>query len=342
MNRPLVSILVPSYNLGRYLPETCRSIQAQSYPHWEALIGDDGSDPSVAGVVAPFLKDERFSFVEWRPNRGVHAAIHYLYTQARGDFWCPFSSDDLLEPDFIEARLAAMARHPRAALIQGPTILVDENGATMAGYRYPFDVPPVMDGCRALELLLQHNFVCGAATMIRASIARMILPWYTPEWRYTQDWLMWILLAATGFDFIWEHRPLVRYRVRAGSLGHPVEMTAANATELRLLPLWAFSRAAQFSPDAARLWRRWRDALYHLWLRRVCRWQGGRAVPDDGLQLAAHCYYGGGRGRVTLAGELLRHGAAMWATSRWDRAVRRRQKHACCGLALLDDAMYRA
>ena len=51
----LVSILVPAYNAGRYLPELCQSIRAQTYPHYEVLIANDGSNDNTVSVLAPFL-----------------------------------------------------------------------------------------------------------------------------------------------------------------------------------------------------------------------------------------------------------------------------------------------
>src|ERR1035441_5800050 len=65
---PLVSIQVPAYNAARYLPGLCQSIQAQTYPHYEVLIGDDGSSDDTLTVLAPFLKDNRFRVVRWQPN----------------------------------------------------------------------------------------------------------------------------------------------------------------------------------------------------------------------------------------------------------------------------------
>ena len=61
---PLVSILVPAYNAARYLPELCHSIRAQTYPHYEVLIGNDGSSDNPASVLAPFLQNSRFHLLK--------------------------------------------------------------------------------------------------------------------------------------------------------------------------------------------------------------------------------------------------------------------------------------
>jgi teichuronic acid biosynthesis glycosyltransferase TuaG len=85
---PLVSILVPAYNATRYLPELCRSIQAQSYPNYEVIIGNDGSTDNPASVLAPFLQDSRFRLLEWEPNRGLNVAWAILLSNMKGEYWC--------------------------------------------------------------------------------------------------------------------------------------------------------------------------------------------------------------------------------------------------------------
>jgi len=71
---PLISILVPAYNAATYLPELCRSLQAQTLPDFEALIFDDGSTDNLAGAFSPFAGDTRFQLAGWKINRGLNAA----------------------------------------------------------------------------------------------------------------------------------------------------------------------------------------------------------------------------------------------------------------------------
>ena len=97
---PLVSILVPAYNAVRYLPEVCRSVQAQTYPHYEVIIGNDGSNDNPAAVLAPFLQDSRFRLLEWRQNRGLNAALAILLDAMQGEYWCSPGADDVLCPAF--------------------------------------------------------------------------------------------------------------------------------------------------------------------------------------------------------------------------------------------------
>lgn len=338
---PLVSILIPSYNLGRFLPATLDSIKAQTYPDYEVLIADDGSTEPISEVVAPYLKDKRFSFVQWHPNRGPHAAIRYLYTQAKGEFCCPFSSDDLYSPGFIHQRLGLMEKYPHASLVYGPTGYIDEQGNELAECEYPYTLPTCMNSKTALRLLLQHNFVAGPGLMLRSGVVKQVLEYYQPEWRYTQDWFMWVLVAATGFDFVFDPSLLVKYRIRAGSLGHPKKMTSQNGLEHRLLPLRAYSLAARYSSEAAELWAKWRRPLYHLWLRRLLMPYLRKEVDPQWIRNGAEFFYGESADTVSYPVELLRHLPALLLTSLREQRARRRQKVPCAGLAQVDDLLYR-
>src|ERR1035437_2050378 len=114
---PLVSILVPAYNATRYLAEVCQSIQGQTYPHYEVIIGHDGSSDNPAPVLAPFLQDPRFHLLEWPPNRGLNVAWAILLSTMRGEYWCCPGADDVLYPSFLEKRVKVMEANPQACLV---------------------------------------------------------------------------------------------------------------------------------------------------------------------------------------------------------------------------------
>jgi glycosyltransferase involved in cell wall biosynthesis len=81
---PLVSILVPAYNAATYLPQLCRSLQAQTFRDFEVLIFDDGSTDNTAEVFSPFAQDPRFQLAGWKQNRGGRRmAARFSGTAAR-------------------------------------------------------------------------------------------------------------------------------------------------------------------------------------------------------------------------------------------------------------------
>ncbi|MFM9996345.1 MAG: glycosyltransferase [Phycisphaerales bacterium] len=117
-----VTVVIPFFNLARFLTETLRSIADQSVPPDEVVLVDDGSTDADAGTLVDRLgREGRIDAVPIRvirqPNRGLSAARNTGLRGARTRWVVPLDADDLLAPTFIEKVLAAAAREPDAILV---------------------------------------------------------------------------------------------------------------------------------------------------------------------------------------------------------------------------------
>ena len=104
MQKPLVSILMATYNRAHLIAETLRSVQAQSFINFECIIIDDGGADNTAAVLAPFLEDVRFSFRK-RPNnygKGLPGCRNFGLDIAKGNFIIFFDDDDIVHPRNLE------------------------------------------------------------------------------------------------------------------------------------------------------------------------------------------------------------------------------------------------
>lgn len=103
----LVSIVIPTFNCAEHLPETLKSLQEQTYPHWEAICVDDGSTDKTLEIAKEFQRlDERirvYSRTEL-PKGGSHCRNIGVY-KAKGEFVIFLDGDDLLAAKCIEKRL---------------------------------------------------------------------------------------------------------------------------------------------------------------------------------------------------------------------------------------------
>lgn len=92
---PLVSILMPNYNYGRYIGEAIESVLRQTYPHWELIICDDGSTDNSCEVVKRYQdKDSRIKLIQ-KENGGMASALNAAYRECKGDIICLLDSDDV-------------------------------------------------------------------------------------------------------------------------------------------------------------------------------------------------------------------------------------------------------
>lgn len=112
-----VSILIPCYNQANYIAETLDSVLAQTYPHWEAIVINDGSPDNTREVVSPYVeKDMRIRYIEI-PNGGVSAARNRALQEAKAEWVVPLDADDRLMPTFLEETLQAAKTYTDATVI---------------------------------------------------------------------------------------------------------------------------------------------------------------------------------------------------------------------------------
>jgi glycosyltransferase involved in cell wall biosynthesis len=114
--RPLVTVAVAHYNLGRYLPETLAALATQTYPNLEVLVFDDGSTDAYSLEVFDGMRSRypRFRFLK-QANAGIGATRNRGLREARGDYFVPVDADNLPRPDMVERFVAGMQRNPETA-----------------------------------------------------------------------------------------------------------------------------------------------------------------------------------------------------------------------------------
>ncbi len=107
---PLISVIVPVYNVEDFLDQCLDSIVNQTYRHLEILVVDDGStDGSAAKCDAWAGRDERVRVIH-QPNAGHSAARNAALDVMTGDLVAMVDSDDVLHPEFVDTLLQAMHR----------------------------------------------------------------------------------------------------------------------------------------------------------------------------------------------------------------------------------------
>ena len=113
MARPLVSIVVPTYNRVDLLPVTVRSIQEQTFTDWELILVDDGSTDDTERW-AHCLDEPRMLYVRRHHSASIAATRNAGVRQARGEWIAFLDSDDRWLPDKLTQQLARLGNQPDA------------------------------------------------------------------------------------------------------------------------------------------------------------------------------------------------------------------------------------
>ncbi|MBQ8268527.1 MAG: glycosyltransferase family 2 protein [Clostridia bacterium] len=104
----LVSIIMPSYNTGRFIKETIESVLAQSYSDWELILVDDCSKDNTDEVVSQYLADARIRYIKNETNSGAAVSRNRALREAKGKWIAFLDSDDLWEPEKLEKQIRFM------------------------------------------------------------------------------------------------------------------------------------------------------------------------------------------------------------------------------------------
>jgi glycosyltransferase involved in cell wall biosynthesis len=135
---PLVSIVTPTLNQGRFIEQTIRSIKGQSYPNVEHIVVDGGSTDDTLEILR---RSEGTYNLRWlsEPDRGMYDAINKGMRLAGGEILAYLNSDDLYFPWTLEVVVDHFSRHPEADVVFGDVLGIEElSGAEELRLQPPF------------------------------------------------------------------------------------------------------------------------------------------------------------------------------------------------------------
>jgi glycosyltransferase involved in cell wall biosynthesis len=205
-----VSVVIPCRNAARWLPETLASVLQQSAVSVETIVVDDGSEDGSAGVALAAGRDVRV--IRQAPS-GVSAARNRGTAEASGDFIQYLDADDVLEPQTLAARVAALDRTGAdVALVDWTRWQAGEDGAFTAGSveRRRLGDRPDLD-------LLTDAWWPPGAILYRRSVVERVGDWRA-DLPVIQDARFLLDAALCGARFVHVEEAGLRYRVHDGSL----------------------------------------------------------------------------------------------------------------------------
>jgi glycosyltransferase involved in cell wall biosynthesis len=133
-----VSVVIPNYNHGKFLPRCLAAIEAQTQQPYEVLLIDDASTDDSLEVIARYAAClPRFQLIRHHTNLGVIAGMNEGLRLASGTHVLFAAADDWIEPDLIGEALRWLERYPDAGLWSALSWLADENGVVTGAFRTP-------------------------------------------------------------------------------------------------------------------------------------------------------------------------------------------------------------
>ena len=209
---PLVSVIIPAYDVAEFISEALDSVLAQSFTDYEIIVVNDGS-PDTEGLeraLAPYMS--RIVYLK-QDNRGVSAARNTGIKAARGTFIAFLDADDSWLPNYLDVQVARIQADPTIDVLY-PNVMMF-GGTSEAGEEF-MTICPSSGDVTFERLISQECNVSNCSIARRETIVRAGL--FDESLRSVEDFDLWLRVIKSGGRIAYHRDVLARYRRRSGSL----------------------------------------------------------------------------------------------------------------------------
>ena len=206
-NQPLVSIIVPSYNVSKYIGEAIESVLSQTYWNWELIVTDDASTDNTCAIVEQYIaKDSRIYLYRLPSNMGAGVARNNSIEHAKGRYIAFLDADDWWYPNKLEKQLRFM--QDKGYEFTFTAFEYADSSLNVVGISYK---PPYIS-----KNMMKLG--CNIGTPGVMYDTKLIGKMYMPPMRRSEDWSLWIKISELSGGAYSLNEPLWRYRTLSNSL----------------------------------------------------------------------------------------------------------------------------
>ena len=165
MNTPLISVVIPVYNIEKYLERCVYSVREQTYKNLEIILVDDGSTDNSGLICDKLAAEDAGIRVFHKKNGGSSSARNLGISKAQGEYIGFVDSDDYIEPDMYELLYAAIQEYD-ADIAQIGRDEIDEKGNRLPNICEPPQQAIFIESETFLKELLMHRGDCSFCTKL--------------------------------------------------------------------------------------------------------------------------------------------------------------------------------
>ena len=210
-SRPLVTVIIASYNHGPYIEQSILSVLGQTYPNIELLVVDDGSTDDSVERIQRLQAQHGFDFRVQR-NQGLTHTLNAAVERARGELVAPFGSDDVMLPERLAIQVEYMADKPEVGICCGNIELIDAQGNLFPEERQRRDI--AFRRMDFEDMFLERKAYPPAPTLLFRRHALLEVGGFDPQIRL-EDLLIELKITHAGYFIDGLNVVMARYRKHA-------------------------------------------------------------------------------------------------------------------------------
>lgn len=210
---PLVSIIVPVYEVEKFLPKCMESVLNQTYKNLEVILVDDGSTDTCPQICDEYMVKDSRVYVIHKKNEGQAIARNIGIDYSSGDYICFVDSDDFLELDAVEY-MVQIAQKEHADLVIAERKYINRDNVRFSPYLlFDEEETIVLNDIDAIKLFAEKNWAPWAR-LYRKSLHENIK---FPNYRIFEDEAIMFQLLSKSRKTIYTNKVVYNYIVREGS-----------------------------------------------------------------------------------------------------------------------------
>jgi len=213
-----VTVLMPVYNGEKYLKEAIDSIIGQTFTDFELLIIDDGSTDKSADIIKSYT-DTRIRLIKNRENIGLIKSLNKGIEAALGEYIARMDCDDIALPTRLEKQVGFFGNKPKTCMVASRVVLINADGKETGHWNDDINTQTFSE---IYHTLPKANCIAHPSVMIRRNIVLKYL--YNQKQKGSEDWDLWMRLAASGQIIEKINEDLLKYRI------HPLSVTQTGNT----------------------------------------------------------------------------------------------------------------
>lgn len=176
---PIISVIMPVYNEGRYLKHAIDSILNQSFRDFEFVIIDDGSKENINKIINQY-SDQRIIYYKNNRNLGITKSLNIGLQKASGKYIARMDADDVAMPDRLKVQKKYLDDNPDIFLIGAMAEIIDENDNKQKSWEYPFNYYDI-----AYSMFF-YNPIMHSTIFFRSSLIDNVGK-YNENYKFAQD-----------------------------------------------------------------------------------------------------------------------------------------------------------
>ena len=213
----MISVIIPAYNVGKYIEECIFSLVNQTYKDIEIIIVDDGSTDNTREIIRGFEIEYPYIKCYDQVNSGVSVARNFGLQKATGDYIIFVDPDDYLDEKMLEHMYEKMMENNSDIVICGHNIFYEENPNEYIKNIYNIDDTKTYNNIETINMMLELKVKGYVWDKLFRRINLINHNFKFEEGRYVQDWYPVFREVALAQRISFINKPLYFYRQRKTS-----------------------------------------------------------------------------------------------------------------------------